>query len=229
MSARVKAYQDHEYIIKMCKEHFEECPNPKHWLLESLQSVIEKVNYQIQIQRSKLRESSSKRRYPTRKKRQFYYKQLADVVESVTGAVTLVCGVNFTQDYLRKIGVLKHDQKHLMTEMRKLIEAQEEKSGELEKEFFDKFDMKQVEKIIGYEFKCKAWLIEALTHKSYQREMEKFNTKLDDYERLEFLGDAVLGCLMARHFFRSTQNDDKRKMPKELHKMKTSVMKIPYF
>lgn len=142
----------------------------------------------------------------------------------MTGAVTLVCGVNFTQDYLRKIGVLKHDQKLLMTEMKKLVEAQQEKSGELEKEFYDKFNMKQVEEIIGYDFKCKAWLIEALTHKSYQREMEKFNTKLDDYERLEFLGDAVLGCLMARYFFLSTQNDDKRKMPKELHKMKTSVI-----
>ena len=54
--------------------------------------------------------------------------------------------------------------------------------------------------------------------------MEKLNMKLDDYERLEFLGDAVLGCLMARHFFLSTQDDEKRKMPKELHKMKTSVI-----
>ena len=37
----------------------------------------------------------------------FYYKQLADVVESVTGAVTLACGLNCTQDYLRLIGVLE--------------------------------------------------------------------------------------------------------------------------
>jgi len=41
------------------------------------------------------------------KKRLFYYKQLADVVESVTGAVTMQCGLNSTQDYLRKIGVLE--------------------------------------------------------------------------------------------------------------------------
>ena len=84
------------------------------------------------------------------------------------------------------------------------MKAQEEKSEELEKEFYVKFDMEKVEEIINYKFKCKAWLIEALTHKSYQREMEKLNMKLDDYERLEFLGDAVLGCLMARHFFLST-------------------------
>lgn len=48
--------------------------------------------------------------------------------------------------------------------------------------------------------------------------------QLDDYERLEFLGDAVLGCLMAKYFFLSTQEDEKKKMPKELHKMKTSVI-----
>lgn len=47
---------------------------------------------------------------------------------------------------------------------------------------------------------------------------------MEDYERLEFLGDAVLGCLMARYFFLSTQNDGIRKNPKELHKMKTSVI-----
>ena len=55
------------------------------------------------------------------------------------------------------------------------MKAQEEKSEELEKEFYVKFEMEKVEEIINYKFKCKAWLIEALTHKSYQREMEKLN------------------------------------------------------
>ena len=43
------------------------------------------------------------------------------MVESVTGAVTLACGLNCTQDYLRRIGVLDHDQGHLMAEMSKLV------------------------------------------------------------------------------------------------------------
>ena len=76
--------------------------------------------------------------------------------------------------------------------------------------------------MIGHTFECKAWLIEALTHKSHPKENQ--NTQLDDYERLEFLGDAVLGYLMAKYFFIQTQNDEKRKNPKELHKMKTSVI-----
>jgi hypothetical protein len=47
------------------------------------------------------------------RKRQFFYKQLADVVESVTGAATIACGLNFTQEYLRTIGILKHQQENL--------------------------------------------------------------------------------------------------------------------
>lgn len=142
----------------------------------------------------------------------------------MTGAVTLACGLNCTQDYLRTIGVLEYDQAHLMNEMQKLVGRQKEKSDNLDQEFYHARNMVEVEKIMGYDFKCKAWLIEALTHKSYSREHEKINGFLEDYERLEFLGDAVLGCLMARHFFLETQKDDIRKNPKELHKMKTSVI-----
>jgi endoribonuclease Dicer len=48
--------------------------------------------------------------------------------------------------------------------------------------------------------------------------------RLDDYERLEFLGDSILNYMVAKHFFLSSQNDNVRKMPKELHKMKTAVI-----
>ena len=39
----------------------------------------------------------------------FFFKQLADVVESVTGAATVACGLNLTQNYLKSIGVLNED------------------------------------------------------------------------------------------------------------------------
>lgn len=37
------------------------------------------------------------------KKRPVYYKQLADIVESVVGAVTISCGINLTQEFLLKL------------------------------------------------------------------------------------------------------------------------------
>lgn len=94
----------------------------------------------------------------------------------------------------------------------------------LDRDFYEQRKFSEVEDKLGYEFKCKAWLIEALTHKSFSREHEKKIQYLDDYERLEFLGDAVLGFLMARYFFQDTQDAKERKNPKELHKMKTSVI-----
>jgi dsRNA-specific ribonuclease len=41
---------------------------------------------------------------------------------------------------------------------------------------------------------------------------------------LEFLGDAILNFLIAEHFYLTSVNDVEKKMPKELHKMKTSVI-----
>jgi dsRNA-specific ribonuclease len=38
------------------------------------------------------------------------------------------------------------------------------------------------------------------------------------------LGDAILNFLIAEHFYTTTVNDKEKKMPKELHKMKTSVI-----
>ncbi len=59
--------------------------------------------------------------------------------------------------------------------------------------------MKELEKNIGYEFKDKELLRLALTHSSYAN--EKGNKR--DNERLEFLGDSVLGFITAEYLFKS--------------------------
>ncbi len=56
-----------------------------------------------------------------------------------------------------------------------------------------------LEKALGYEFKDKTLLKRALTHSSYANE-QKIN-KLGDYERLEFLGDAVLELVSSEFFY----------------------------
>ncbi len=55
------------------------------------------------------------------------------------------------------------------------------------------------EAIIGYDFKKKDLLCEALTHSSYAN--EKKYKKCNHNERLEFLGDSVLGVVISDYLF----------------------------
>ena len=55
--------------------------------------------------------------------------------------------------------------------------------------------LKSLEKSIGHRFRDKALLNQALTHKSYANEKGK---AFEDNERLEFLGDSVLGIVISR-------------------------------
>lgn len=57
----------------------------------------------------------------------------------------------------------------------------------------------KVEEKIGYEFKNRKLLLEAITHSSYANEM-KIN-KRPHYERLEFLGDAVLELISSEYLY----------------------------
>ena len=56
--------------------------------------------------------------------------------------------------------------------------------------------IKELEEKIGYEFKKKELIWQALTHSSFSNE-QKIN-KYKNYERLEFLGDAVLELLSSQ-------------------------------
>lgn len=60
-------------------------------------------------------------------------------------------------------------------------------------------ELKKLEEKIGYEFKDKGLMVQALTHSSFSNE-QKIN-KLKNYERLEFLGDAVLELLSSRFLY----------------------------
>lgn len=62
-----------------------------------------------------------------------------------------------------------------------------------------KQDLGILEQKIGYEFKDRTLLRQALTHSSFSNE-QKIN-KMENYERLEFLGDAVLELLSSQFFF----------------------------
>jgi len=73
-------------------------------------------------------------------------------------------------------------------------------------------DYSLLEKTIGYTFKNKDLLIQALTHSSYANE-RKIN-KTEDYERLEFLGDAVLELVSSDFLFHENPDMAEGKLTK---------------
>jgi len=60
-------------------------------------------------------------------------------------------------------------------------------------------ELTELENTIGYTFKNKELLLQALTHSSYANE-QKIN-KRGDYERIEFLGDAVLELVSSHYLY----------------------------
>lgn len=70
----------------------------------------------------------------------------------------------------------------------------------------------ELEEKIGYIFKDKQLLRQALTHSSYANEM-KIN-KYEDYERLEFLGDAVLELVTSDFLFRKRKENSEGRLTK---------------
>ena len=64
--------------------------------------------------------------------------------------------------------------------------------------------IKDLEKAIGYSFKNVMLLQNALTHSSYANEC--WHDSLKSNERLEFLGDSVLGMVVADYLYRTFPN-----------------------
>lgn len=72
--------------------------------------------------------------------------------------------------------------------------------------------IKALERKLGYDFKDKGLLLEALTHKSYHYEHRELSNGYN--ERLEFLGDSVLGLSVASELFARPEGFDEAMMSK---------------
>jgi len=68
---------------------------------------------------------------------------------------------------------------------------------------------------IGYKFNDRAYLLQAFTHASYHP-----NDITDCYQRLEFLGDAVLDYVITRHLF----EDERKHSPGELTDLRSALV-----
>lgn len=85
----------------------------------------------------------------------------------------------------------------------------------------EEYSLQNLEERIGYRFQNKALLKQALTHSSYTNE-QRIN-KAKNYERLEFLGDAVLELVTSDFLFRGSPD-----IPEgELTKLRASMVCEP--
>ena len=62
-------------------------------------------------------------------------------------------------------------------------------------------DIEALESAIGYKFKNRDFLREALTHSSYSNELRAKKQIVRCNERLEFLGDTVLSAVVSEYLF----------------------------
>lgn len=75
--------------------------------------------------------------------------------------------------------------------------------------------MKEFQKAAGYEFKKEALLVTAMTHSSYANERHCASN-----ERLEFLGDSVLGLIVSNFLYKNLRKENEG----ELSKIRASLV-----
>jgi len=143
-------------------------------------------------------------------------KSQADCIEAMTGCYLLNCGMMNTLDFLARIGInlsknssvrgieerKRSEEKVVMHEPQKDAFCNDGARNETKKftDLLSKLGVHQIEEIIGYQFKEKSFLLQAFTHPSYED-----NRLTWSYEKLEFLGDAVLDYLVTCYVYTNTE------------------------
>ncbi len=81
----------------------------------------------------------------------------------------------------------------------------------------------QIETIIGYKFQNDELLTRALTHRSWAHENGS-ELNVADNERLEFIGDSVLGLVIAEHLFLENSEMDEGELTLMKHHLVSTTM-----
>ncbi|XP_046835523.1 endoribonuclease Dcr-1 [Vespa crabro] len=182
-------------------------------------------------------------------------KSIADCVEALIGAYLIACGPRGALLFMAWLGIhvlpteeicivqenepedkipgstpylksVKEDNQTTWTRIQygKLEEPQNpliryipDPESEL-KMMLDGYD--ELEKNIGYKFHDISYLLQAFTHASYQP-----NRLTDCYQRLEFLGDAVLDYLITRHLY----EDSRQHSPGALTDLRSALVNNTIF
>ncbi|XP_075227307.1 endoribonuclease Dcr-2 isoform X2 [Lycorma delicatula] len=121
-------------------------------------------------------------------------KTISDSVEAMLGLYIKNCGLEMGFRLLRFLGVMKTSLIHPdFYKSGPVPSSRLTPSGSIE---FHLHNVDKLEKLIGYRFVDRSFLLQALSHPTYQP-----NNITPTYQRLEFLGDAILDFLITCHIF----------------------------
>ncbi|KAK7033164.1 hypothetical protein R3P38DRAFT_2520860 [Favolaschia claudopus] len=154
-------------------------------------------------------EENEKKNKKANKQQDLSTKVLADVVESLIGAVYLHGGFDYAFMCAKffDMGIKWEPLPRRIQSMLNRVETN-----------FDLpiHQLETVESMLGYTFDRKLLLVEALTHASYQEDLGTIS-----YERLEFCGDAVLDMIMTEYLYRAP---GKEYSPGHMHLRKSAMV-----
>ena len=137
-------------------------------------------------------------------------KTIADVVEALIGASYVHGSFDFGMECLKlfELGMVWQPLGESVEKIFSMVEALDD--AELPMDMIS-----SVERILGYEFTKKTLVVEALTHPSYA-----LGVRTRPYDRLEFLGDAVLDMVVSHLLYR----DKKEYSPGQMYIRKVAVV-----
>ncbi|PAA74104.1 hypothetical protein BOX15_Mlig002075g4, partial [Macrostomum lignano] len=123
-------------------------------------------------------------------------KSVADVAEALTGLILSACGGDAADAFLRWLGVpsasLPTPAEPAATTLLLPGEIGVESPDFVK--FWGMADLDQLEVKLGYKFRRREFLLSAVTHSTFT-----WNHVTDCYQRLEFLGDAVIDYLVTHY------------------------------
>ncbi|KAK6129787.1 hypothetical protein DH2020_036494 [Rehmannia glutinosa] len=122
-------------------------------------------------------------------------KTISDCVEALIGAYYVGGGLTAALSFMKWLGIEAEFEHSLIDDVIKVASLY---SYAPKAE-----DIGIIESKLGYEFSTKGLLLEAITHESEREQGVGYC-----YQRLEFLGDAVLDILITRHLYESHRNVD---------------------
>lgn len=114
-------------------------------------------------------------------------KTLADVVEALIGVYYVECGKNAANHLMKWVGIqVEFDNEEI---------EQAIKPSNVPESVLRSVDFDTLEAALNIKFKDRGLLVEAITHAS------RPSSGVSCYQRLEFVGDAVLDHLITKHLF----------------------------